>query len=97
MQTEPKNNNNNHSCNLKTSNNYMFNLIQSAPPRVKFRDTVDIATIRNDSHHIHGISKKTIHQQAKNTAQPVRSVFPHKKWHSVGGRTINRSTIMTKP
>ena len=54
MQTDSNNNNNNnHSCNLKTSNNYMFNLIQSATKKVNFRDPIDVATIINNSHHIH--------------------------------------------
>ena len=50
MQTETKNiEQETNNVNLKTSNRYMFNLIQSTPQRVKFRDTIDIATIRNDT------------------------------------------------
>ena len=61
----------------------MFNtLIPSA--QVKFRDTVDVATIINNSHHIdrNGSDKNKI-QYKKRTAKPVRSIYAHLQWNTI--------------
>lgn len=85
MQTELKSiEQKTNSVNLKTINKYIFNLIQSAPHKVKFRDTIDVATIINDSHHIHGSRKQIIQQQEKSTAQPVSNMYPHIQWRTIG-------------
>ena len=66
----------------------MFNLIQSATKKVNFRDAIDVATIINNSHHIHRNGGGIL--QYKRTARPVRSTYAHLQWKTIPTR--RRST-----
>ena len=75
----------------------MFNLIQSATKKVNFRDAIDVATIINNSHHIHCNGEGSL--QYKQTAQPVRSTYAHLQWKTLPTRrrsTDNNNTTSSK-
>ena len=66
----------------------------SATKKVNFRDTIDIATIRNDSHHIYCSGRESI--QYKRTAKPVRSIYPNLQWQTIPRKKRSTDKETTK-
>ena len=74
----------------------MFNLIQSAQKKVNFKDTIDVATIINNSHHINRNGSNNKIQYKKRTAKPVRSIYAHLQWNAIPKKKRSTDKETTK-